>query len=97
MVLSVLSARLKGRDDLKAIIISIFMSRVNTIQKITDELVLLRLIRFIGYYPNAMYFSFIEQCMGYSRVFTLEGLNCFERISRNKEYFTIFPNIHIVY
>lgn len=97
MVLATIADCMKNREDLKVVISSVIITNFNIFCKITDELVLLRLIRLIGYYPSALYFSFIEQCMGYSRVFTLEGLSCFERVSRNKKYLTIFPMIHLAY
>lgn len=59
MILTVLCPALENRSDAKAVIISIFMTNFNTIFQIKDELVLVRLIRLIGYFPNSLYFKYI--------------------------------------
>lgn len=97
MVLTVISSTMDPRPDTKAIINSVLMTNFNTIYQITDELVLNRLIRLIGYYPNALYFNFIHKLMLQSRANLLEGLHCFDRISRNKVYLEVFPLMHMVF
>lgn len=97
MILCLINPSLNCRQDLKVVITSILMTNCNTFTSIVDELVLVRMVRLIGYYPTAIYFSFIQKLMGYSKVFLCEGLAAFNRISKNKEYLEIFPLLHLVF
>lgn len=73
------------------------MTNFQALFKVTNELVLIRFIRLIGYYPNAVYFNFINKCMFVSKANMLEGMTCFDRISRNKQYLETFPLMHMVF
>ena len=65
---------------------SIFMAFFSHFVTVTDPLLLLRLIRLVGYYPASIYFSFVRELMGRGRVYVLEGLLAFSKIANNEKY-----------
>lgn len=60
---------------------------------ITDELLMLRILRTIGYFPISIYFEFMKTTMSKGKVFIIEGLQAFSRIARNRDYLQQFPII----
>ncbi len=78
------------RDDLNKIVYAIFITHFEKLQRIETPIVLLRLIRAIGYYPTAVYYNVIKSKMSLGKVFVLEGLKSFERILKANRYPEIF-------
>lgn len=76
---------------------ALLLSQAQILSMQADEIVLSRLTRVIGYYPTAIYFAFIKNLMDKSRIFVLEGVCTFERISKNRAFMSVFPHINYVF
>ena len=78
--------------------INTMMSQIHKIYRLKDELLLLRFIRLVGFYPSSLFYGFINELIQTkSGVFMLEGLAAYERISRNKEYIDGYKQIYQVF
>ena len=97
MVLTVMAPLVQSKHEAVEIIYSILALQTQTFQTFSDELVICRLIRLIGYYPFASYFYWIQENMQKSRACFIEGLLTFQRIMRNKEYLKTFPMMYSVF
>jgi hypothetical protein len=71
MVYSKLTDEIQKREDIKTIMTSMLITYFELLTKINYEIVILRLIRFIGYFPVSTYFPFIQNTMKYNQVFLL--------------------------
>ena len=69
---------------------AIFITHFERLQKIDQPIIVLRIIRTIGYYPTALYYNVIKTKMGLGKAFVLEGLKSFERILKANRYPEIF-------
>ena len=72
------------------LIYGLFLTQFEAFLKIDHPLVVLRLIRAIGYYPSALYFLYIETQMNRGGVFITEGLKALERILRTNKFKDLF-------
>jgi hypothetical protein len=64
----------------------LLLSNKERFNQITDSLVLLRLIRFIGFYPAAAYYNLILKSMSRGKAFILEGLKSYDKIVKANKY-----------
>ena len=72
------------KHDALEVVFSILAVHTQTFQNFSDDLVICRLIRLIGYYPFASYFYWIQENMQKNGACFIEGLLTFQRIMRNK-------------
>lgn len=70
---------------------AVLTSQARVFCQMNDDLLVARLIRLVGYYPQAIYFDYIQNKMRQSRTFLLEGSKSFERIMKNQDYVRTFP------
>lgn len=77
MIMTVISPIIFKREDLSRIVYAFFVTQKDSLLKIENELIILRLIRTLGYYPTSIYYEFVHNQMQRGRVFILEGLNAF--------------------
>lgn len=97
MVLTVMAPLVQTNHQVLQIVFSLLAVHTQTFQSFSDELVICRLIRLIGYYPFASYFYWIQEHMEKNRACFIEALLTFQRIMRNKEYLKTFPMMYSVF
>ena len=73
-LLTVLAPWFNKVPEQNKLIYGLFLTQFEAFLKIDHPLVVLRLIRAIGYYPSALYFLYIETQMNRGGVFITEGL-----------------------
>ncbi len=89
-ILSLLSVYITKREDLNKIVYAIFITHFDKLQKTDTPIIILRMIRTIGYYPTAVYYNVIKTKMSLGKAYLLEGLKSFERILKANRYPEIF-------
>lgn len=97
MALTVISPLIQDSVELLGVIYGILVSQCSTLCQFTDQLLVCRLMRLVGYFPLSQYFKFMEERMGEQRVYLIEGTLAFEKIIKNVEYLKNFPLMHRVF
>lgn len=67
-----------------------FLTQFEALVRIDSHIIILRIIRAIGYYPSALYFLYIETQMNRGNIFILEGIKALERILRTNKFAELF-------
>lgn len=70
-MLSLLSPLINKREDLHKVVYALLITHLSNFQQVENKIVLLRLIRMIGYYPTAVYYAFVKDNMAKGKVFLL--------------------------
>lgn len=70
-MLSVVSPIVNCREDLSKVVYALFITHLEKFSNATSPVVILRIIRALGYYPTSLYYGFIKRSMGRGRAFIL--------------------------
>jgi hypothetical protein len=90
MILAALAKQINRREDMNKVVYAFFLTQFEALVRIESPIVILRIVRAIGYYPSALYFLFIETQMNRGKIFIIEGIKALERILRTNKFAELF-------